>query len=105
MATPNPTEPYLADGNIDDLGRMLVALLSEVWVMRDRMHALEDILVEKAGLSIEELDTYLPTGASAERLDEIRKRLVGNVIAAPLMAKQREVEDIMVHSRMDQKAA
>jgi hypothetical protein len=100
MATPNPTEPYLADGNIDDLGRMLVALLSEVWVMRDRMHALEELVSERTGLSIEEIDDYCPTGPSAERLDAIRARLVGNVIGAPLMAKQREVEDILTHSKM-----
>ncbi len=98
MAPTNSDLPYLGENNIDDLGRMVIALLSEVWIMRDRMHVLEDMLSQRGGPTFEEIDAYKPSGASLARLEAERKRLTSNVVAAPLLANQREVDDILAHS-------
>jgi hypothetical protein len=92
---------YLKTENTDDLGRMVLALLSEVWIMRDRMAILEDILENKAGLSLDEIDNYVPSPALEARLEELRSRLVGNVIGAPMVAREREVDDILRHAGME----
>lgn len=98
MAPTNSDLPYLGQNNIDDLGRMVIALLSEVWIMRDRMHILEDLLSQRGGPTFEEIDTHRPKGESLARLEAERKRLTHNVVAAPLLANQREVDDILAHS-------
>lgn len=87
--------PYLNEANVDDLARMLMALLSEVWIMRDRMAVMETLLAEKAGISAEMIDNYVPDAAMAARLETLRDRLVGNVVTAPLAAQDRSVEAIL----------
>lgn len=99
-APTNPSTPYLAESNVDDLGRMVVALLSEVWIMRDRMHVLEKLLEERAGLGVDDIENYRHSPASIEQLDALRKRLVDNVVGAPLLAQQRGVDDILAHSKV-----
>lgn len=101
MAPTNPDLPYLGKNNIDDLGRMVVALLSEVWILRDRVHVLEDLLAQRGGPTFEEIDNHKPKGESLNRLEAERKRLISNVIAAPLLAREREVEDILSHSGLE----
>lgn len=86
---------YLNEDNVDDLGRMLVALLSEVWVMRDRMAVLEKLL-EKAGVVTEEaIEQFSYTPAEEEEMEKLRDRIVTAVVGAPVAAKERSVDQIL----------
>ncbi len=92
------TKTYLSEHNIDDLGRMLLALLSEVWIMRDRMAITEDLLFQKTGISSAEIDDYLPTPDFAAKMEALRSRFVANVVGAPLAAEDRSVDAILARA-------
>lgn len=83
---------YLDDQNIDDLGRMVTALLSELWIMRDRMALTEALLAEKGVVTARELENYQPNPALAAEIDALRDRVVANVLGAPLAARERSVD-------------
>jgi len=91
-------KPYLSEQNVDDLGRMLLALLSEVWIMRDRMAITEHLLFEKTGISSADIDDYLPTPDFAAKLEALRQRVVTNVVGAPLAAQDRSVDAILARA-------
>jgi hypothetical protein len=86
---------YLSPDNVDDLARMLMALLSEVWIMRDRMAIQEKLLGEKLGVSAAEIDDYVPDADFSAKLEALRDRLVSAVISAPLSADDRSVDSIL----------
>jgi hypothetical protein len=91
-------KPYLSEHNVEDLGRMLLALLSEVWIMRDRMAVTERLLFEKTGISSEEIDDYLPTPEFSAKLEALRNRFVTNVVGAPLAPEDRTVDTILARA-------
>jgi len=89
---------YLDTSNIDDLGRMVTALLTELWITRDRLAVVEALLEEKIGLSAQEIDDYTPAADIAARIEKVRDRLVGNVVGAPLAARERGVDQILARA-------
>jgi hypothetical protein len=91
-------KPYLNEQNVDDLARMLMALLSEVWIMRDRMAITEELLFQKTGIGSDELDNYLPEPDFAAKLEALRTRFVTNVVGAPLAAEDRSVDAILARA-------
>ena len=86
---------YLGPDNIDDLGRMVTALLTELWITRDRVAVLEQMLHEKGIVAAREIDDYIPSPAFDAELETIRDRMAGNVIGAPLAARERSVDQIL----------
>lgn len=91
---------YLSQDNIDDLGRMVTALLTELWIARDRVAVLERLLEEKGVLAQGEVDNYLPTPEFEATLEKLRDRMATNVIGAPLAARERSVDDILARAGM-----
>lgn len=91
---------YLDQDNIDDLGRMVVALLSEVWIMRDRMAVMEELLAQKTGLTSGEIDDFVPSVEVAARIETLRDRMVASVVGAPLAARDRSVDSILERAKM-----
>jgi len=91
-------KPYLTDQNVDDLGRMVLALLSEVWIMRDRMAITEELLFRKAGISSAEIDELVPSPELAAKLNALRERFVVNVVGAPLSGVDRDVDTILARA-------
>jgi hypothetical protein len=89
---------YLSEQNVDDLGRMLMALLSEVWIMRDRMAITEELLFQKTGIGSDEIDNFLPAPDFAAKLEALRNRVVANVVGAPLAAEDRSVDAILARA-------
>ncbi len=47
------TYQYLDEKSVTDLGRMMMALLSEVWILKDRTMLLEHILEQRGALAPE----------------------------------------------------
>jgi len=95
---------YLSEDNIDDLARMLTALMSEVWIMRDRMAVMEALIGEKIGLSSKDLDDFIPTADFSAQLEALRDRFVSNVVGAPLAARERSVDAILERAQMKRPA-
>jgi hypothetical protein len=89
------TQSYLSEANVDDLGRMIMALLGELWVTRDRLALLETVLEKSGTIAAKTLDDYVPTADESRRLEAMRDLLVSSVIGAPVAAQERSVEDIL----------
>jgi hypothetical protein len=78
-----PSTPYLGTPEFDHLARMNTELLSELWILRDRVTVLEHLLEQKAVIERRALDTLVPEGALAEELERERARLVERVVGVP----------------------
>ena len=91
---------YLRAEDTDSLGRMVLALLSEVWIMRDRMAILEKLLAEQGALAAERLDGFVPSGEFAGELAALRDRLIGNVVGAPIAPDDRSIDGILARAGM-----
>lgn len=91
---------YLSHDNVDDLGRMVTALLTELWITRDRVAVLERILEEKGVLAADEVNDYIPSPEFEAVLEKLRDRMAGNVIGAPLAGRERSVDQILARAGM-----
>ncbi len=89
------TDAYLGPESTEDLGRMLMALLTEHWILRDRFALLEALMIERGALAEGELDNYVPSADAASRIEALRNRTVSAVIGAPLAARNRSVHAIL----------
>jgi hypothetical protein len=86
---PQDAKPaYLKDEIDDNLGRMIFQLLSELWITRDRLAVVEQLLVDKGIVGPREADDYVPDEAFNARIEALRKLMVDNVLGAPLRPTQ-----------------
>ena len=60
--TQPPSRPVTGDERLDGLLRMNTELLSELWILRDRVMVLERILEEKGLLDAQAVSNYVPSG-------------------------------------------
>jgi hypothetical protein len=95
---------YLDENNVDDLGRMIVGLLSELWIVRDRLAVVEELLVSNGVLAAEAVDGFAWSQAKAEEMEALRDRIVAAVIGAPIAAKERSVDQILERAGYQQPA-
>ncbi len=77
-----PPRPYLDSKELDALVRMNTELLSELWILRDRVTVLEKLLAEKNVVQRAEIDDYAPTGEFAAELESERTKLIERVVGA-----------------------
>ena len=77
-----PKKPYLGAAEVDRLATMNTELLSELWILRDRVTVLEHLLERKSVLQRQELDELIPEGALAAELERERTRMVARVMGA-----------------------
>jgi hypothetical protein len=82
MVAPAP-RPYTHDEKYDALLRMNAELLSELWIMRDRMMVLEHLLEKRFKLSRQEIDEFDPPPELESELLAERDALVRRVVGAP----------------------
>ena len=80
-----PKQPYTGDEMMDNLIRMNTELMSELWVLRDRVSILEHRLQEKGTISRKALDDFVPTGELAKELVRERDGLVEKVVGGAWM--------------------
>lgn len=92
------SDTKLDTSNVDDLGRMLMALVQEVWVMRDRMAVTEKLLAERAGITAADIDDYVADPAFAAELEALRDRFAARVVGAPVAARERSVDQILARA-------
>jgi hypothetical protein len=82
MVSPAP-QSYTHDEKLDALVRMNTELLSELWIMRDRMMVMEYLLEKRHGLSLQEIDDFDPPPELENKLLAERDALVRRVVGAP----------------------
>lgn len=86
---------YLGSESVTDVARMLMALVSEVWVMRDRQIVTEYLLETKGSVTREELDEFVPSDELAAQITAERERFARLIAGAPVAAVQRSVPEIL----------
>jgi hypothetical protein len=93
--TPKPgDEAYLHPANLDYLARMNMALLSELWITRDRLAVLEKLMVNRSLLEANELDQFVPDEEFGKYLEALRSVVVESVVGAPFQNTET-VETLM----------
>lgn len=81
--TQPPPRPLTGDEDLDAVMRINTELMSELWILRDRVTILEKMLEEKGVVTRQAINDYAPAGEFAEELDEERDRYVRRVAGAP----------------------
>jgi len=89
------TDATLDENNIDDLSRMLMALVQEVWIMRDRMAVTEQLLEDQLGITPEAIDGFVGSAEYSEAIRNMRDQFAMRIVGAPLAARERSVEQIL----------
>jgi hypothetical protein len=77
-----PARPYLGQKELDQVVAMHTELMSELWILRDRVTLLEHVLQSKGVMSRQELDDLVPEGELAAELQRERDALVQRVVGA-----------------------
>jgi hypothetical protein len=79
---------FFADPAVDRLTSVILQLASEVWVLNERIGALESIAADKGVVTLAEIVNYAPDAAQSQRLDAARDRFVRSVLG-PLREARR----------------
>lgn len=83
--TPRPEQTFFDDPALDRAAGMIMTLAAEVWVLRDRLAAMQRLLEDRGALQPGALDAYAPDEATAAALDADRRdfvrHLMDNVLA------------------------
>lgn len=77
-----PEKSYLGSKELDSLARMQTELLSELWILRDRVTILEQLLTDADILVPDQIDNHVPTETLEERLKLDRDQMVARVVGA-----------------------
>ena len=85
------TPPRPASDEFEALLRMNTELLSELWILRDRVAVLEKLLDEKGILPRKAIDDYTPDAAFDAELQKERDRMVKQVVGSP-RERDRSIE-------------
>lgn len=85
QARPRAEQTFFDDPALDRAVGMIVTLAGEVWVLRDRLRAMERLLEAQGALAPGALDAYAPDAEEQARLDADRRdftrHLMDNVLA------------------------
>lgn len=83
--TPRPEQTFFDDPALDRAAGMIMTLAAEVWVLRDRLTAMQRLLEQQGALPPGALDAWQPDDATAAALDADRRdfvrHLMDNVLA------------------------
>lgn len=85
----------LIPGNLEDFGKIVFTLIGELWIARDRIAVLEQLLVDRAVIQPGEVDDYAPTPAMSAQLETLRDRMVGALFGATLMKEGMGVDAVL----------
>ena len=81
-STKLPEKSYLGSREIDALARMQTELLSELWILRDRVTVLEHLLEQADVLQPDQIDDFTPPTELEAKLLSERDKLVARVVGA-----------------------
>ena len=89
--------PYLREEDVDQLARQNTQLMTELWIVKDRLAVLEALLVEKGLLGERDIDDQPPEGELADKLDRERERFIKRIVGLPL--EERTLENLQAIGR------
>ena len=72
----------LQPADLDRLGKALITLAQELWVVKDRQRVLEAALAEKGITTSELLDGWQPDAALTQALEQDRAALIDSLLNA-----------------------
>jgi hypothetical protein len=81
-----PDLTFFPDPNIDRVLGVVMELAAEVYVLRDRLHTVEDLLERGGTLHRADLDAYQPTDEERARRLAERDALIARILA-PMTAE------------------
>ncbi|MFT7286811.1 MAG: hypothetical protein ACI87W_000920 [Halieaceae bacterium] len=99
------SEGSLEVGDTEDISRMLMALVQEVWIMRDRMAVTEQLLEEKLGITPATIDDYVGSPQYSDTVHRMRDQFAMRIVGAPVAARERSVEQILKRAGFGDTAA
>jgi hypothetical protein len=79
---------YLENATNDELARMVTTLTQELWILRDRVMTLEQVLEDKEVVTVEAVDLHEPGEALSARLATERRRIIRKVLGAPIAVRR-----------------
>ncbi len=77
-----PDRSYLSSKELDTIARSQTELLSELWILRDRVLVLEHMLEQANILPPDAIDSFEPPEPLAEKLNQDRDAMVARVAGA-----------------------
>ncbi|MCJ1961520.1 hypothetical protein [Novosphingobium mangrovi (ex Hu et al. 2023)] len=97
MSSPStpPAHRYLEAMDTEDLARMVMSLLSELWITRDRLAVVEELLEDKGVLETGSVESFEWTPEREPKVEALRDRMIASVMGAPLAAKERTYQKIL----------
>jgi len=81
--TKPPPNPITSSEEMDALMRINTELMSELWILRDRVTVLEKLLDDKGVVSRTAIDDFVPEKEFEAELEEERDRFVRRIAGAP----------------------
>lgn len=81
--TKPPPNPITGSEEMDALMRINTELMSELWILRDRVTVLEKMLEDKGVVLRKDIDDFVPEDEFEAELEEERDRFVRRVAGAP----------------------
>lgn len=92
---------YLGPESVTDVARMVMALMSEVWIMRDRQMITEHLLAVQGSVTAQQIDDFVPAGELAAKIAAERDRFARLIAGAPIAGTHRSVAQILERAGMD----
>ncbi len=86
---------YFQDPAVDHLHNMILSLVEELSVTRDRADALERLLEQAGVLNSRQLDEYQADDVAAAERQEKRERYIARVLKTFSDQAERETEELM----------
>lgn len=83
----NPEQTFFQDPAIDRVLAVVMALSAEVWVLNDKLRALETLLDRQGVVSRDDLDSYVPDAESSETTTAARQAFV-RTLMEPLLGRE-----------------
>lgn len=80
--TKTPDRSYLSSKELDSIARTQTEMLSELWILRDRVLVLENLLEQANVLKPDAIDNFTPPEELAAKLNQDRDELVARVAGA-----------------------
>jgi hypothetical protein len=77
-----PDRSYLSSKELDTIVRTQTELLSELWILRDRVQVLEHLLEKANVLKPDAIDEFEPPPELTDKLQQDRDALVARVAGA-----------------------
>ncbi|MEO0607879.1 MAG: hypothetical protein AAFY82_06575 [Pseudomonadota bacterium] len=77
-----PSQKLLSETDIDGVGRAVMTLCHELWVVKDRMAVLEAVLADNGIDAERAIDAFQPDAALQDKLNQDGRALVERILSA-----------------------